>query len=455
MRVLFGTTFLAGCALSGCSSSDSNHAISAGDICANATLAVRRDTCEFKAGALAKDTVGDCTGATIPIEHIVVIMQENRSFDHYFGHLPGNGQDDVDVPGTPPTNPDPTGGAAIAWHHESAYCVEDTDHGWNASHQQWDNGKNDGFTTSNVTTNDPSGHRAMGYYDATDLPFYYKLASTFAISDTYFCSLLGSTYPNRMFSVAGTSFGIITTTISKLAPAGSYSVYQALTEKGVSWKDYATDLPSTLLFHDYTVPLQQTAPEHFTSADQFVIDAQNGQLAQVSFLDAGFEESSSVETDEHPPADLQLGQHYVWEKVMAVMNGPQWPKTAIFITYDEHGGLYDHVKPPAACAPDDIPPDPTENPVPGAFDRLGFRVPMTIVSPYARRHFVSHVVHSHTSMLRFIEAKFDLPAMTARDANSDALFDMFDFSSPNTDVPTLDEPPVDAAQIAACQTNFP
>jgi phospholipase C len=126
----------------------------------------------------------------------------------------------------------------------------------------------------------------------------------------------------------------------------------------------------------------------------------------------------------------------------------------MFITYDEHGGLYDHVSPPAACAPDDT--APALNPELGGFDRLGFRVPLIVLSPFARRHFVSHEVHSHTSILRFIEAKFGLPALTKRDANSDALLDLFDFASPpRLDVPTFGEPSTDQAQLDTCKTAFP
>jgi phospholipase C len=378
-------------------------------------------------------------------------MQENRSFDHYYGHLPGHGQDDVDVASASASNPAPDGGTR-PWHHEAAYCVEDTDHGWSASHQQWNDGANDGFAASNASTADPSGHRAMGYYDQTDIPFYYDLISTFATSDRYFCSLLGPTYPNRMYLAAGTSFGIVTTSINTLAPAGVPQVYRALDEKGVTWKVYSKTLPSVYLFPDYGAAPEQAY--HLASAAQFAVDAASGDLPQVAFIDAGFNEAAAVETDEHPPADLQLGQHFVWEQVQAVLGGPLWSTSVLFITYDEHGGLYDHVSPPAACRPDDTPP--RQGPEIGAFDRLGFRVPAIVVSPYARRHFVSHQVHSHTSILRFIEAKFGLSALTRRDANADAMLDLFDFASPpQLEVPDFAEPEVNAAALDMCRTAFP
>jgi phospholipase C len=190
-----------------------------------------------------------------------------------------------------------------------------------------------------------------------------------------------------------------------------------------------------------------------TIAD-FESDAAAGNLPQVSFVDASYSDKSYIETDEHPPADIQLGQHFVWQQLKTLTSSPLWPKSALFITYDEHGGLYDHVPPPKACAPDDI--APLQNPELGGFDRLGFRVPLIVVSPWVKRHYVSHKVHSHTSVLRFIEAKFDLAAITKRDANSDALLDLFDFGSPpNTDVPSFDEPDVDQSQIDDCKTAFP
>jgi phospholipase C len=459
------TRLLMGVALSGplaaCSSSDDSQkkkepvhtdaGSDAGARCApDPSLAKRRDACEFATGAMAADTIGSCTGDAIPIQHVVILMQENRSFDQYFGHLPGNGQDDVDVAPAGTQNPAGGGGAAIPWHHESAYCLTDTDHGWSASHTQWNGGKNDGFATTNANAGDPTGARAMGYYDQTDIPFYYDLAKTFAISDTYFCSLLGPTYPNRLFFYGGTSYGAVTTDAKGLAPAAVPFLLRELDDKGVSWKGYKTNLPSEVLFTDYYA----AHISQIVSADEFATDAAAGTLPSVSILDANYSDRAWLETDEHPPADMQLGEHWVYDQVTALMKSPLWPSSALFITYDEHGGLYDHVSPPAACAPDDIPPKQEAN-IAG-FDRLGFRVPLIVVSPYAKRHFVSHAVHSHTSILRFLQAKFDLPALTKRDANSDAMLDLFDFvSPPKTDVPTFTEPVVDQAQIDLCKKNFP
>ncbi|HVU04036.1 MAG TPA: alkaline phosphatase family protein [Polyangiaceae bacterium] len=422
-----------------------------------ASLAAKRNTCDFGPGAAPEDTIGDCPGDAIPIEHVVLIMQENRSFDQYFGHFKGHGQDDVDVPAAPPTNPagavgDAGASGTVTWHHEDKWCQPDTDHGWVASHQQWNGGQMDGFATSNAVVADPTGGRALGYYEEADLPFYYQLYSTFATSDRYFCSLLGPTYPNRLFFLAGTSFGATRTDLSAVAPKGAPFILRQLDEKGVTWKVYKTNLPSVLLFADYAT--DSKLADHFVQAEQFAVDAAAGTLPQVSIVDANYSDKAWLETDEHPPADAQLGQHWVWQQVQALVKGPQWNDAALFITYDEHGGLYDHVEPPPACAPDDI--APKERPDLGGFDRLGFRVPVVVVSPYAKRHFVSHEVHSHTSILRFVQTKFGLSALTNRDANSDAMLDFFDFDhAPNLDVPDFAEPAVDQAALDDCKAAFP
>lgn len=436
--------------------SDASSPANGGEACGlDQKFVDKRSSCTFTAGALPKDTLGACASAKNPIEHIIVLMQENRSFDQYFGHLKGQGQDDVDVAPQSTSNPGSTAdggtGAAIDWHHETEYCVADTDHGWQATHRQWNDGKNDGFAVSNSIPGDPSGSRALGYYDQTDIPFYYDLASTFAISDHYFCDVLGPTYPNRMYLMGGTSFGIVTTDLKVLAPPGANQIFKELNDKNVSWKAYHGPISQVLLYTDFAT--DQAQASHLVDISEFAKDAAAGKLPAVAFIDPNFSSTPILdENDEHPPADMQVGQKFVYDQVQALMHSPEWKSSALFITYDEHGGLYDHVAPPKACAPDDTPP--RLNPELGGFDHLGFRVPLIVVSPYAKRHFVSHAVHSHTSILRFIEAKFGLPAITNRDANADAMFDLFDFGSPNTDVPSFTEPVVSDAQASRCQQNF-
>src|SRR5215468_201022 len=165
-----------------------------------------RLACEFGAGALPEETLGPEVpqGAAIPIDHVVVLMQENHSFDNYFGRLPAFGHAAVDGLPAHAGNPD-ADGTQVPTFHQDHYCTADTDHSWTGSHLEFSAGQNSGF----VTQNNPDGARAMGYYDESDLPFYYALATTFAIGDRYFCSVLGPTFPNRSYLLAATSFGHI------------------------------------------------------------------------------------------------------------------------------------------------------------------------------------------------------------------------------------------------------
>jgi phospholipase C len=185
--------------------------------------------------------------------------------------------------------------------------------------------------------------------------------------------------------------------------------------------------------------------------DQFFADAAAGTLPQVAFVDGIMIGRPNVENDEHPPANVQVGEAFVASVVDALMKSPQWGRSVLFITYDEHGGFYDHVPPPLACAPDDILPDLQPGDEPGAFDRYGIRVPVVAVSPYARKHFVSHVVHDHTSILRFIETRFDLPALTRRDANADPMLEFFKFDRATfATPPKLPKAPIDEAHKTQC-----
>ena len=191
--------------------------------------------------------------------------------------------------------------------------------------------------------------------------------------------------------------------------------------------------------------------------DDFFGDAAAGKLPPVVFLDADFTKTGSPDgEDEHPPSNLQLGQRFTSKIVDALFKSPQWNKLAFFLMYDEHGGLYDHVPPPKACAPDEkLPIDNAGHRIDGAFDRYGIRVPFLVVSPYAKRGYVSHGVYDHTSVLRFIQAKHRLPALTARDANALIPVDFFDFGRPpNLSIPQLPEATVEPAEKQYCDQTF-
>jgi phospholipase C len=411
-------------------------------------LAPERQACAFDAGAWAAQTIGTeyPVGADIPINHVVVIMQENRSFDHYLGRLVAQGYyksgdfspgDDAGAPrgsgfshhdevdGPPPgwSNQDGDGGLVVP-HPDNEYCFG-VDHSWQGMHNDYDNGRLDRF----VIQNDPDGERTFFYEDDTVIPFYYALASTFAVGDRYYCSVLTSTWPNRLFLMAATSFGIgdnSFVTIDK-ADHPAPQLFTNLEAAGRTWKDY-TDGPHQVAFFP-NFGLQRSTIAHYANVKcNLFHDIQGGTLPDVSLVMGDEVDESSDEG----PSDLPgIGGGLVESIVRALFASPSWKDTALFIVYDENGGMADHVPPAPACPPDGYAPHDVNGAVlPGAFDTTGFRVPMVVVSPYARAHFASHTVYDHTSITRFIEARFGLPALSARDANATPPYEMFDFQHP-------------------------
>jgi phospholipase C len=378
-----------------------------------------RAACKFAKGARSSDTVGVTTAvrATIPITHVVVITQENRSFDHFFGKLAAAGQPDAEGWPAGFTNPD-LGGAAVAPYHLASSCLpNDPPHQGAAMRAGWDNGKMDGFVSSAAQGlgggND--GHFVMGYYDASDLPFFYWLASTFAVADHYFAPVLGGTWGNRDYLYCATSDGVTDTGQATIAAP---TIFDALDAAHLSWGVYADGNPRQDCLG------WSASHAGVAGSAAFLAALQAGTLPAVSFVDPdGWQ-------DEHPTNDIHGGELWMHEIYAAAVSSPLWSQLAIVLTFDEAGGLADHLAPPPAC-----PPSADQ----AAFNQLGVRVPAIVVSPWAKLHGVSHAVHDHTSVLRLVESIFDLPALTARDANADALLDMFDFGCPART--TLPSPP--------------
>ena len=425
-----------------------------GPSCAGDPAACRA-RCGYGSGDLASATLADVAPRDMPIDTIVLVMQENRTFDHYFSSLTVPGQT-VDGAAPDATNPDPTTpGGTIARFHQTAACFDNPAESWDNVHREVDGGAMDGFTTEGAAedANDPTGARAMGYYDETDLPYYYALARAFAISDRHFSSVQANSWTNRLFYMAGTSYGGTSNVFPNQMDANGNvypNLFTRLDAAHVTWGFYVQDVPTLgILSSTYGHELA-----HVFDFDQFFMDAAAGALPQVVFVE-GTDQMGGASPDEDPPADIEVGQQMVASIVAAVMTSPQWPHTAMFLTYDEQGGLYDHVPPQPACAPDDIPPVLDPGGVVAAFDQTGLRVPMFAISPYAKRGYVSHVVTDHTSVLRFVEAKFDLPALTHRDANAVAPFDLFDFSHADLTVPQLPDATIDPVKLAACKAKYP
>lgn len=364
------------------------------------------------------------------VNHIVVFMQENRSADTYLGQLNAQGQPAYEAEPTS-GNPNPLASGTITPFHKTSLCeTSDLNHSWNGEHQAYDNGAMDGFTAANdinspnADPTDPTGSRTMGYYDQSDLPFYYSLYNTFSTNDRYFQSVLSQTYPNRFYLLTGTSFGHIR---NDNPPAGGWpqtTIFDRLGAAGISWKIYYQQIPFGSLF-SYV----QQHMDHVAPISQYYADAAAGTLPAVSFIDPIFVGAPNTETDEHPSSNVQVGQSFAYSVVNALESSPNWSDSALFLTYDENGGFYDHVAPPAAVPPDNTAPMLQPGDTSAAFDHYGFRVPVVVVSPYSKAHYVSHVVDDHTSILKFIETRYGLSPLTARDAAADPMLDMFDFTT--------------------------
>src|ERR1700737_2934933 len=378
------------------------------------------------------------------LNHVVVLMQENRSMSHYFGRLLG------EPLGSNPNPINPTAPPITAFR-KTNYCeVADLAHGWNEVHQEWNNGKMDGFTTANITSADPTGSRTMGYYDQADLPFYYGLYNTFGTGDRYFASVLSQTFPNRFYLLAGTSFGHIRNDLPDATGFTQRSVFNLLDAAHVSWKVYFSQIPFAYEF----AYVRNHSPGNVVPIADYYTDAAAGRLPAVSFIDPIFVATNTVENDEHPPSNVQVGQNFVSGVVNALFHSPNWSSSAFFLTYDEHGGFYDSVPPPPAPVPDSIPPMLQAGDVAAGFDRYGIRVPVAVISPFSKPHFVSHVVNDHTSILKFIETRFGLPSLTARDAAANPMLEFFDFESDPAFLapPTLPLATIDPVKLAACGT---
>lgn len=411
-----------------------------------------RQQCSFGAGTApglsqARDVP---LGTQIPIDTIVVVMMENRSFDHMLGNLRNYGQPDADVAPDDATNPD-INGNPVGRSVQHQLCIDDTSHSWSAAHLEWNQGKNDGFVVANMFNGDKpaDGARALSYFTENELPWFYSAVSNYAISDRYFCSALGPTQTNRAYVYAGTSFGRVHNDIFNEAKPTFMQLFE---QNNVTWADYATNYPGMGIFFGTL----NSYIDHINTMKDFFQQASDGALPQVSFVDPDLQERAE-HNDLHPERDVELGQEFLANLVASLTASPQWPHMAIFITFDEHGGLYDHVPPVAACPPDDNQPQLQPGDTPGGdFSHTGFRVPLIAISPYAKPHYVSHDVTDHTSILRFIESRFNLPALTRRDANATPLFDLFDFAHPRLLVPpVLPTATVDADRLAACNARFP
>ncbi|MGH2888080.1 MAG: alkaline phosphatase family protein, partial [Solirubrobacteraceae bacterium] len=356
-----------------------------------------------------------------------VLIMENHSFDNILGMVPARVPGRANVDGFTIRRGHPTNFNRDAHGHRFFATPARSPcqlHGepsqtWNASHESLDGGRNAGFVRA-------CGPIAMRYWDEHDLPFTYSLARHFPIGQRYFCSVLAQTYPNLRYFFSGTSSGLVATDNQTFQiPAANGTIFDRLDDHHIEWGVYYEDAFSPAIVPGF---YSQARAHHVKTIPSLYSDAAAGRLPSFTYVCPNFDTTS-----EENPQDIQLGERFVAKVVRALMHAPTWKSTALFITYDEHGGYYDHVAPPRAIRPDHIAPvqDPAQPPLtPGTFDRYGFRVPLIAVSPWARAGYVSSVVQDHTSLTAFIERKWNLPAMTFRDANAHPMTNYFDFRRP-------------------------
>ena len=301
---------------------------------------------------------------------------------------------------------------------------------------------------------DVRGERNMGYYDESILPFYYFLASQFATSDHFFSPIPSNSPPNRFAELAATSAGYA----HQPPQLDVKNIFQLLDNAGVSWKVYYSDVSSSrtplTTLTNFVWGAQHADAKHLAPVDctnastpcasgqtDYFTDLNSGSFPSVALIEPGFESGR----DEHPGNPVQLGAVYDMKLIQAFMGSPIWKDSVFFLTYDEGGGFYDHVQPMTAVQPDGIAPkDLLPKDPAGDFTRTGFRLPLMVVSPYTKAHFVSHQPSDTTSILKFIEQRFNLPNLTKRDAAQPDL-DFFDFTKAFwATPPTLPNQPSDA-----------
>ncbi len=424
-------------------------------------------------GLLARAAAAAPKAGTLKdIEHVVILIQENRSFDHYFGTFSGV-RGFGDRQGRAAFTQVGTDGKKLRPFNLRTQCLPDLTHNWGPQHQSWNHGRMDQWLraheTADIPPSEPAGTGAetMGYYKRSDIPFYHALANAFTLCDGYHCSVIGPTDPNRLMSMSATidpggQHGgplVETLVAGRAAKLGTFTwttMPERLEAHGISWKAYNSPaggiLDSVLpYFTAYrtgsTLAARGIQP---TFPGDFMTDLAAGSLPQVSWLSPGLVDS------EHPGFSRAVSGEIVTRQIVeALIDHPKtWAKTALFITWDENGGFFDHVAPPT-------PPKGTKgeflsvSQLPSAAQGvrgpigLGFRVPMLVVSPFSRGGLVCPDTFDHTSTLRFLEARFgvEVPNLSRwRRGVTGDLTSAFNFAAgPRTARPALPNPAVPAA----------
>jgi phospholipase C len=436
-------------------------------------------------------------GRLSDIEHVVIFINENRSFDSYYGTYrgvrgfadrtaltlnDGSGKKIFSQPFPGPAGK-PYKGHLRPFHFDTnkgGECVNDISHEWAALHRCWNGGAMDSFVSVHIdpAVNDlRDGVNTMGYYTREDLPFFHALADSFTICDGYFCSVIGPTDPNRMYTMSATidpdgknggpSLQTLVTNREQQFGKFTWPTYpEQLQSAGISWKVYSTPdgdygddvLPYFKAYQENPLLAANAFGPQFPS--DFMADCAAGTLPQVSWV------LCSLVQSEHPPAPVTYGEVALSQVLQALTSNPSvWNKTALFATYDENGGFFDHVPPPVP--PPETPGEYlTVEPLPSIAEGirgpigLGLRVPMLVISPFSRGGFVCGDTFDHTSLLRFLETRFgpEVPNLTTwRRSVTGDLTSAFNFAKPDASVPPLPSPSAADPRVLGsdCPTQAP
>jgi phospholipase C len=351
------------------------------------------------------------------LEHIVVVMMENRSFDHFLGWLPGaNGRQ----AGLSYIGKDGLQHPTYALGSDYQGCGHpDPDHSYQGARVEYDGGACDGWLRAG--SNDDY---AIGYYTQNELPFFAGAAPAWTSCDAYFAAILAGTYPNRIYQHAAQTDRLD----DSILPFSTLpTIWDRLADHSLSARYYYSDVPLLALWGAKYLPISSLVTEFFA-------DCAAGTLPSVSFVDPRFlGELEGLTNDDHPHADIRNGEVFLNTIYQAVTTSPNWQNTALIINFDEWGGFFEHVPPTMA-------PIPPADAALGSDGLRGFRVPALIISPWSPRGTILHGLYDHTSILRFIEWRWHLRPLTVRDSQANNIADALDFSSPNYDVPQFAVP---------------
>jgi phospholipase C len=347
------------------------------------------------------------------IDHVIVVMMENRSFDHMLGWLPGADGKQAGL-----TYSDKSGVAHATFPLAPDFqgcSYKDPDHTYAGARVEWNNGACDGWLRANDLW-------SIGYYRQQDLPFLGKVAPAFTTCDRFFASILAPTFPNRFYSLSA-----VTDRTSNLETRVDLpTVFDRFLAKKIPAAYYYGNFDFLLLYQKYNAISHPYAT--------FFRQARTGKLPAFSYIDPNYTfhdegpSSGNEGNDDHPHADIRAGEYFMSQIYNAVVHSPAWPRTLLIFTFDEWGGFFDHVSPPAAP---DVKPE---------YQQRGFRIPAILVSPYARRGHVSHGVYDHTSILKLAEWRWGLEPLSVRDAAANNLAAALDFRHHNVHAPKITAP---------------